>query len=368
MGGGKSLKILEIYMKKKLLALLSALIALATLFSCSGIPNSGFAGTYWLEVPSAQAPEGFYERIEYEISSIDKTDFAGALYPVNSNLKFEVDQAKSAFVTELYSEGDGFVYKTTLNLTGTYTYIDEANGINFTYTVANDVTTTESWFKGREDGFACTKSVQSVVNTLPLSAFPTSESDFTKVIVETETVYGEKDATHTVRSDDPATAILLNANGEPKTVSDYKKNAYIDNALIPLIFRCFKYENNINYTFSSIEISSGELKGSKGSAKLTTETSPDSSTIQTAIKTMDVDCKIDGDSRMNVSFNTFGVTISTTGEYAQDYMTAYYANSIGNDVLDANNRSRHYMVKCFRPTLYNTCYLVYTISTVSHTR
>ncbi|MBQ8726125.1 MAG: hypothetical protein IJY84_03395 [Clostridia bacterium] len=356
-------------MKKKLLALISAVLCLATLFGCSGIPNSGFAGSYWLDVPSlTKAPDGFYERIEYEISTETKTDFASSLYPVNEKLTFTVDQAKSAFVTELIGDGDGYIYKTTLNLSGTYSYIDEENSINFTYTVEGDTTTTETHFKGFEQGFACVKSTQSLVNTLPISAFPTSEKDFTKLIVQTETVYGEKDAVHTVKSDDPATSVLLTNNGVPKTVGDYKKDAYIDNALVPLIFRCFKYDNTLNYTFYSIEISSGELKGSKGSAKLAVETSPDSSTTQTAIKTMTVDCKIDGDSRMDVSFNTFGVTISTVGEYSQEYTTAYYANSIGNDVLDASNRARHYMVKCYRPMIYNACYLVYTLSTVSHVK
>ena len=357
-------------MKKKLFALISVFLCLATcLLGCGAIANSGFAGSYWLEVPSlTKVPDGFYERIEYEISTETKTDFASTLYPVNEKLTFTVDQAKSAFVTELTSADGGYVYKTTLNLSGTYTYIDEENGINFTYAVDGDVTTTETTFKGFEQGFECVKSTQSSVNTLPLTAYPTGESDFAKLIVQTETVYGEKDAVHTVKSDDPTTSVLLTNNGVPKTIGDYKKNAYIDNALIPLIFRCFKYDNSLTYAFSTIEISSGELKGSKGSAKLTSQTTTESSTTQTAIKTMTVDCKIDGDSRMDVSFNTFGLTVATEGEYSQEYLTAYYANSIGNDVLDASNRARHYMIKCYRPMLYNTCYLVYTLSTVTHTK
>ena len=353
-------------MKKKLLALISVLITLASLLGCSAVPNSGFAGTYWLPVASLSYEEGFYEKIEYEVSSEATTDYASALYAINTKLSFTVDSAKSSYITELKSDGDGFVYTTTLNLSGTYAYIDQEKGINFTYFVEGDTTQTTTWFENRDNGFACTKSVQSSVNTLPLSAYPTMEDDFTKLIVSTETVYGEKDATHTVSSDDPSTAILLNANGKPVTISDYKKDAYIDNALIPLLFRCFKYENSLSYSFGTIEISSGELKGSKGSARLTSQTTAESTTTQSAVRTMVVDCKIDGNSRMGVSFNTFGVTIATTGEYAQEYMTVYYANSIGNDVLDAGNQSRHYMVKCYRPMIYNTCYLVYTLSTVTH--
>ena len=353
-------------MKKKLLALISVLIILATLLGCSASTNSGFAGTYWLPVASLSHEEGFYEKIEYEVSAEATTDYASSLYAINSKLSFTVDSAKSSYVTELKSDGEGFVYSTTLNLSGTYAYVDQEKGINFTYYVDGDTTQTKSWFKNRDNGFACTKSIQSTVNTLPLTAYPTMEDDFTKIIVSTETVYGEKDATHTVTSDDPSTAILLNVNGKPITISDYKKDPYIDNALIPLIFRCFKYENTLSYNFGTIEISSGELKGSRGAARLATQTTEESSNTQSAVKTMVIDCKIDGNSRMGVSFNTFGVSIATTGEYAQEYMTAYYANSIGNDVLDASNQSRHYMVKCYRPMIYNVCYLVYTLSTVTH--
>ena len=56
-------------MKKKLLALISVLITLASLLGCSAVPNSGFAGTYWLPVASLSYEEGFYEKIEYEVSS-----------------------------------------------------------------------------------------------------------------------------------------------------------------------------------------------------------------------------------------------------------------------------------------------------------
>ncbi|MBR2336495.1 MAG: hypothetical protein IKA61_00925 [Clostridia bacterium] len=355
-------------MKKKFSLLLALLLSLGTVVGCNKTPNSGFVGTFWLESYTVKTVQpDFYEKIEYKVSSTEKDDkFAPALYDSNDGyLNFYVDEEKSSYVTELYSENGLYVYKTRLVVFGQYTF-----GQSGVYTVEGDVTETETTFKGMEDGFACVKSVKRVKNVYPVEQAPTTVDDFVTVTADFTVEYTDKSATLTVSAKDEVSKAHLSAVAEPVTVKKYNKKAFIDNELMLLIFRNFKYENTLSYTFNTIETSTGGLKEINGSAYLTSESVSSDVTKQTAIKTIDMENSIDnlGVGRLPRKINAFGITLKTTGEFSQSFAYVYYANSIGDDVNDAQNKSRHYMVKCFRPAIYNIGYLVYTLDTVSHTR
>lgn len=351
-------------MKKKLSLLLSGILCLGLLTSCGSTTNSGYAGTYWLENPiHKQVDESFYEKIEYKVTTEEDCE-GTTLTNLNKDALFlSIDSNKSSYVTELYGENGLYVYKTTLTLYGEYIFAGDG------YVVDGDVTQTETSFKGYEDGFACVKSVKTIKNTLPVTSTPTSADDFAVVEATITTDYGPKNATHTLTADEKNKS-YFNSLVEPVTIKKYNKKSYIENDLIMLMARNFAYEDTLNYTFSSIESATGELTELKIApfTKTTSNGSSDSATSSSAIRTLTVEnCQLDGVIR-NVNFNTYRLKFSTTGEYAQDFTYAYYAKSLDNDSDDPQNLSRHYMVKCYKPALYNLFYMVFTIDTVTHTR
>ena len=137
-----------------------------------------------------------------------------------------------------------------------------------------------------------------------------------------------------------------------------------------LLFRNFSYDksSSLSYTFNTIDTSTGTIKGINGSARIP-QTTTESTTTQSAIRGITEYCYIDkiNGNHTPIKFNCFGVTFKTTGEYSQEFAYAYYADSIDENTGLIND-PRHYMVKCFRPAIYNIGYFVYTIKTVTHSR
>ena len=355
-------------MKKKLSLLLAGLLCFGVT-GCNKVPNSGFAGTYWLESHTATNVEkGFYEKIEYDVSFSEAAgDFMPVLYEMYPDyLNFYVDKDHSSYVTELYEENGLYVYHTTLKVSGKYVYGD------ITYDVEEDVTETISKFKGKADNFACVETKKTIKNVYPVTQHPSLDKDFVTVSAEINVAYDGKDANVSVEAKDEASKNLLATMQEPVTIKKYvtNKKAYMDNELMLLLFRNFSYDksSSLSYTFNTIDTSTGTIKGINGSARLP-RTTTESTTTQSAIRGFEEDCYIDtiSDNHMKIKFNCYGVTFKTTGEYSQEFAYAYYADSIAENI-GLKNDPRHYMVKCFRPAIYNIGYFVYTIKTVTHQR
>ena len=348
-------------MNKKLSLLLTGILCAGLLTGCARTPNSGFAGTYWLQNPTTvQVPETFYEKIEYTVTTENEYEGTKLTNLNEGDLYFNLDSTKSSYVTELKSENGVYVYTTTLTMSGEYIFAGEG------YVVENDVTTTKTTFKGFEDGFACIKSEKTIKSTLPTVSSPTSKEQFVTVSATITTEYGEKNATHTLTADE-ANKAYFSSLSEPRTIKKYNKDAYIENDLMLLLARNFSYEDSLSYAFSTIESATGELtKLQITPDSKSTSTSSDSASQSTAFKTLTVqNCQIDGVIR-TINFNTFRLKFSTTGEYAQNFTYAYYANSLDSDAKDPSNLSRHYMVKCYKPALYNTQFIVFTLDRVTH--
>ena len=348
-------------MNKKLSLLLTGILCAGLLTGCGKTLNSGFAGTYWLQTPTTvQVPETFYEKIEYKVTT--EAEYEGSkLTNLNEgDLYFNLDSNKSSYVTELKSENGVYVYTTTLTMSGEYIFAGEG------YVVENDVTTTKTTFKGYEDDFACIKSEKTIKSTLPTVSTPTSKDQFVTINATITTEYGEKNAMHTLTADETSKAYFSSLS-EPVTIKKYNKNAYIENDLMLLLARNFSYEDTLSYSFSTIESATGELSKLKiAPDSRSTSTSSESASQSTAFKTLTIqNCQIDNVIR-TINFNTFRLKFSTTGEYAQDFTYAYYANSLDSEAKDPNNLSRHYMVKCYKPALYNTQYMVFTIERITH--
>ena len=351
-------------MKKRTTLLLAGLLSVSMFASCGKVANSAFSGTYWLEEHSAKNVQAdFYERVEYDVAfSEPDDDFMPNLYEMSDDyLNFVVDDNYSSYVTELYAENGLYVYHTLLTVVGRYTFG------TLSYEV-KDVTETITKFKGAEDNFACVESKKIVSNAYPVTQRPTSDKDFAKVNAEISVTYDGKKAVVTTTAKDEASKSLLATMQKPVTIKKYETNKkkFIDNELMLLLFRNFSYDNTLSYTFNTIDTSDGVLKEINGAARLPQATTD--TTSQSAVRSFTIDSYID-DANYNpapLKMNCFGVVFKTTGEYAQSFAYAYYAESIEGGIPGA--RPRHYMVKCFRPAIYNIGYFVYTIDTVTHSR
>jgi len=348
---------------KKLSIFLAGLLTVC-LTGCASVQTSAFAGSYWLENYSNKtAPDGFYEKIEYEVKTETETNYAPALIK-SGNIKFEIDSVKSSYYTELYTENGNYVYQTSLTVNGTYYY--GANGEK-SYKVENDTTVTKTVFKDFENKFKVISSTKEASNIFPVYSSPSSEKDFKKVAYKSVIEYGEKNATVTLTTDDPISKEYFSTLSKPVTVKKYnkKEKGYIDNEIIPLIFRTFKYDSSLSYTFKSIENVTGSLKQVVGKAvDLNTSTPSSESASQSPIFPMTVNnCSLNG-VRFDVEFDVLGVSFQTTGEYGQTFLTAYYETARKNVDL----KTKHFMVKGYQPMIYNCAYMVYTIHTVYNQR
>lgn len=359
-------------MKKKILAFLAGLTAIITASGCANVATSSFTGSYWLNDYTVKtAPDGFYEKIEYEISSVKSDDksviptYAPSIYQAGK-LDLIVDSSKSSYVTELYTENGNYVYETstTINATYNYNYDSATKTFKDSYVVENDFIKTKTIFKDFNGKFAPIISEREASNVFPIYATPTKAEQFKKIGYKTVIEYGEKNATVTLIPADPISKEYLSSLKEPVTVKKYNKKAYIDNELIVLLFRSFKLDSSLSYTFSSIENVTGSLKQVIGKAKINNSTTSSDKTAQTSIIPMTIDaCSLDcGKSRFSADFDALGVSFATTGEFAQTFITAYYETTLKGNSAGWN--SKHIMIKSYQPAIYNCAYLVYTIHTV----
>ena len=246
-------------MKKKILAFLAGLTAIITASGCANVATSSFTGSYWLDDYTVKtAPDDFYERLEYEITSVKGNDesvvptYASALYQAGQ-LDFIVDPS-SLYVTELYTENGNYVYETstTINATYYYNYDSSTKSYKDSYKVENDTVKTKTVFKDFNGKFAPIISEREARNVFPIYATPTKVEHFKKIGYKTVIEYGEKNATVTLTPADPISKEYLSSLKEPVTVKKYNKKAYIDNELIVLLFRSFKLDSSLSYTFSII--------------------------------------------------------------------------------------------------------------------
>ena len=357
-------------MKRKLTVFLAILLCFTSLTACGKVQTSSFTGSYWLDNYSNKtAPDGFYEKLEYEVTTekVEKTedsDYVGTLVSMGT-IKFEIDKVNSSYVTELYTENGNYVYETSLTVNGTYYY--GADGKK-EMKIENDVTKTKTVFKDFENGFKVVSSQKQASNVFPASSSPSSEQDFKKVAYESIIEYGAKEAKVTLKTNDPISKEYFTTLSEPVTVKKYNKKAYIESEIMPLIFRSFKYDSSLVYTFNTIENITGTLKEITGKAKTQTQQTTESQgATQKTIVPMTIElCSLDGGkTRNDLDFDVMGVTFSTTGEFAQTFLTAYYETARRN-VTDT--KTRHYMVKAYRPMIYNCTYMVYTLHNVYNER
>ena len=349
-------------MKKKILAAVSGMLALFALASCgSSSGGASYNGSYWYQSTSDEKKAGGTERTEYNVYWSSGKD--GKLWnkeTMNASLSFKTTGNDSKYVTELTVNADGtYTYKTTLTISGVYTLADKSEK------VVSDTTETEITFKGMEDDFTPIKSVKKIYNTVP---YPSAGSYSFLTSSYTSTVNYEgttaKSSIELNKDDESPEQFVQRAKKEIE-VKKYNKNAYMDNGLMLLLFRNFKYDGALNYSFSTIEPLSGELQSVTGSIYREVTSAKDSSSTNQYTVCPIKDVKFDSlPGRAYYTFNVVRMDFSTSGTTGQNFMRAYYAESM-QGYTDTKNFTRHLPVMISQPTIFNTGFLVYELSSVS---
>lgn len=348
-------------MKKKILAAVSGILAIFALASCgSSTGGASYNGSFWYQSTSDEKLAGKTEKTEYNVYWSSGEGTLWNRETLNSALSFKTTGNDSKYITELTVNADGtYTYKTTLTIAGVYTLADK------TEKEISDTTETEVTFKGLEDDFTPIKSVKKVYNTVP---YPSAGSYTFLTSSYTSTINYEgttaKSSISLNEDDESPEQFIQRANKEIE-VKKFNKNAFIDNGLMLLLFRNFKYDESLSYSFGTIEALSGELQSVTGSIYRETTSAKDSSTTNQYTICPIADVKFDSlPNRARYTFNVVRMDFSTSGTTGQNFMRAYYAESC-QGYTDTKNFTRHLPVMISQPTIFNTGYLVYELSSVS---
>ncbi len=357
-------------MKKKILAAVSLTLSVLAFASCSSAAaETVYVGSYWNKDTTNETPAGKTETLEYIVESDDGSNKLWNNARKNDNLTFKTvsvtdengKTVASSYKTVLTANEDGtYLYKTTLTVYGQY----ESNGT--TRDVA-DVTETETVFGDYSKGFAPVKSVKTVLNTVPYST--NAAYEFIKTHYRSTTTYEGNDATVKIEilDGDQSPEQFTERAKKETSVSKYNKKAYIDNELMLLLFRNFKHEANMSYSFRAIEPLSGEIKSVTGSIYTRTSTSADnknSASLEYLVTSpLLKNVQLGTSPRHDYSFNVVRMDFSTSGSTGQNFMRAYYAQSY--EGASESNSVRHIPVMMAQPMILNTGFLVYSIKTAA---
>lgn len=353
-------------MKKKILVAVSGILAAAVLTACGQTAaTTTYNGSYWNKDTSDEIAAGKTETLEYNVYATEEKDGLWNKTQANSVLSFKTTNVisesgqtlSSSYKTTLTAADDGtYVYKTTLNVYGEY----ETN--ENTYSV-NDVTTTETVFGKFDKNFAPIKSVKTVSNTVPF--YSGNAYEFKLVHYESTVTYADGTASVSINvfDDDESPEQFKERAKKVTEVSKYNKSAYIDMNLMLLMFRNFKHEANMSYSFKTVEPLSGELQSVSGSIYTKTSTEKNSSSLEYLSACSLSNVAFGNAMRHNYSFNVVRMDFSTTGSTGQTFMRAFYAQ--GYDGATEANSARHIPVMIAQPTIFNTGFLVYELKTAN---
>lgn len=225
---------------KKLITTIILSICLAFTLSGCGQATLDYQGAYWHENSA-----GFIGYNETNVYSVDvvSTKPSYSTEIKNEYVKLVIEQGD--YVTNLKmlkSEeyGNHYVYTTSLIIKGKYVFESQE------YSFEDDVITT-TLFKNFSNGFSPISSKKTSSCSTTLLATSTGY-DIVKTAYEFTVEYGEKDAIL-------KRTIINSLNEESKdqtTIKKYAKNNYIDNELLLLMPRAFKYDSPFTKNFDTI--------------------------------------------------------------------------------------------------------------------
>ncbi len=320
-------------MKRIITTVILSIFLAFTLSGC-GKGTLDYSGAYWHE--DSNGFVGYNETNVYNVEVVS-TKPSYSTEVKNDYVKLEIE--KGEYITNLKmlkSEeyGNYYSYSTSLNVKGKYVF--ESSEYAF-----EDFVETTTLFKTFSSGFSPISSKKTSSNSTTLVATSTGY-DIMKASYEFIVEYGEKDATL-------SRTIVNSSNEETKdsvTIKKYAKNNYIDNELLLLMPRAFKYDSAFTKEFSTISA----VEQRNLNMYFTTANTNNETTV----------------SSFNVSYELNGV------ETSQENSLQAIAFSIGiNDTFKGPNiesyylidqsTHKHRMLYCFNTLNDNLGYLKYSL-------
>lgn len=331
-------------MKKLLLIILS----LVTLLSFTACNNN--AVVYNPEKPYWLDEKDFGNKVvtvnETAVYNITYKPFESP----NENVICEFADNNTFTMTVVDTELDGvkcYLMTSTCIVSGSYTATANSEKVEFT-----DTTVNKTWFTWNS-GFEFIKSEQEAESTLPtnLTASPDKHGNrFIKIKYKTVVVYGDKNAesTFTITGENKETLANYFSldDGETHTFKKYNKGNYIDSNMLFFAVRTFNFAEDLNYSFSSIDVLNTAKHSLALSASEVTTISPKGYGIKLhSIPTVQENAEI---YKMKISIDE-----------------TYSGNSITCSYFSETERWHHALFSMESPLPYKLGTLVYTLTSLS---
>lgn len=314
---------------KKIVLALAAVLAVSSFAACTTTDQKLIFNDYW-EQNSLAPSSSLEETLEYKVSF----EKGSGLDAVGYSLSY----GEGTYVTTLKSQGQGYVYTTSLTIPVTYQYEGDESATK------TDSVQTEVVFQRSSNALRPVSSKKSVVSHTPINsgAFST-ESCFSPYNFSVETTYPtEGKATSTVTYN--------KGEGDPDVVSssfnfDGGKYSYLDNEQLLLALRAIststssgsvKIYNPYVETTQKIDLTFSEAVGAEFSYTL--------NGVQ---------------AKTNITYRP--VTIKIDDKNPGSSQTAWIATTSNPE----NNEHRNVMLKLVTPLSYSLGELVYELVSIT---
>ena len=316
-------------MKKIALALETAL-ACTSLAACGNPDNKLIFNDYW-ELNSLAPSSSLQETLVYKV----KFEADGGLNMLNYKLSY----GEGTYTTTLKSQGQGYVYTTSLSMPVSFKYGSDA-AVEATDTVETEVT-----FQRAGNGLTPISSKKKVVSHTPTQNTATSsDSCFLLYDFTVETLYAE---------DGKATsaATYSQAEGDPIVMNsefsyDGGKHSYLDNEQLLLALRAVSAS-----TTSGTVKSYNVFTEAKQSVKLSFSTEETGKEFSYTLNGQDI--------KTNISYRSVNMVIDAKNPGATQ--TALIATTSKPE----NNVHRNVMLQLVTPLSYSIGRFVYTLSSIT---
>jgi hypothetical protein len=291
-------------------------------------------------------------KVEYNLddtsSAYYKTEFYATQYVWNSDSTDGYKTDKTEYV---------YVYKTTLKLSGKYTYLATGESKEF-----SDSVETISYFRSATNSLEPVYSKQVIKTTAPAQLIPTSiDTCYTVIDSSYETFYNVDCTKATINSYDATT-------GESNSVelNDINgTNMLYDANSLGLALRSFTFSSGTSYTFDTVVAPNGNvatyLAQCNSTGTLNAEDEVESGIITALNESSPSDYIFVGaDNDGNVNYNYNQVTLSIVADLSGSSYSYWYA-----DVSGDLNATRATMLKVSTPIYYNLGTLTYSLSSLN---
>lgn len=293
-------------MRKTVLAIISAISAVVLVGCAATTTSSVFGGSYFLSDYTTQGVGVIDETVTYDVTFTTRE---------NTDVTFDVTNGSYVMhaYTDQYEGTPCYRLDTTLSIAGRYSFGE-------TTTPVNDLIETTAYFYGVD------KSMRPVYSKRSVKAHSIIKAEDYVVQYyeyETETVYGENDATVTFTPNTEASTGDYSLEvGETKYNKVFDK-VYLDNETLLFALRAFKLTTSTSTTFNSIDAISKTNRTLVVAAA--GETNSATNSAESPLKTLDEVSYVNAGEKIT-SVSCFRLALAVNGTYAGSNIILYYSD------------------------------------------